>query len=487
MRLRIPKGIRLAFTATLAIFYLFLTGAFPSTARAVLMFFGLALGYYLRAEYDSLTSLSVALILLIILTPYSVLDLGMWMSFLAASSIIIFLPILQNGFERLYQRFEPPIWLYKPITAIISALYIGIVANLAMLVVLVFAYGEIAWMSVPATLLLSIPMSAGLLSALVTLFLPFASPLCGLCMKGMLHIADRISDMQDILLPANNILTQLCAVLLFTSIVFLAVAKLKRLMWGLLPIGLAGLCILSSIGSSYFPNHGVRMDYVSSSGGDLLLFTEQSRSVAVDFSDGTADGAYTLVNTAAIRGCTELDDLILTHYHNKDTYFLNALAATIKVRNLRLPMPCNDWEAGVAMRLCEEAEQLGIAVRFDTQDLAILRLEILANEREIFSSGRHTALLFSVRIGNNDFTYVNASVPSSDLFSLASKRIDESEILMLGSTGFSTSANDSFPKLLHTPDEILILDKRLIKLLPNIPEESKCKIAPIEEYHCYFP
>lgn len=487
LRLRVCKGGRIAVTASLAIFYLFLTGASPSICRAVLMFGFLGIAYYSHAEYDSLTALSCALVAILLVTPYSVNDLGMWMSFLAAAAIIIFSPIFQEACNKFYERFEPPIWLYRAVTSVIGALFVGIIANLAMLAVLVGAYGTIAWMSIPATMLLSLPISVGLITALATLLFAPIARLCAPCMRLILYLAQRISDMEDVLLPANDCLTSVLSLLVFASMVFLALTKLKRLAWGILPLCLAGMCVASSIVVTYLPNDGVRMDYLIESGGDLLLFTENARAVAVDFSDGTASGALALANAAIKARCTELNDFILSHYHNRATYFLNVLASKIRVRHLHLPDPIDEWELGVAMRLCEEAENLGIAVHFESTAFSIPSFELQGLAREVFPSGRHTALLFSVRINDWDLTYVNASVPSSELLSFANERMEESEILMFGSTGFSSQAPDSFPRMLNTPNEILISDERLDQLLPYLPSNSRVIRSFENGYHVCFP
>ena len=89
-RLRFSKLIRAIAVPPVLIGYLLLTGASPSTVRAVVMISVLYLGFLLRADYDSVTAVCVVPAAFMIISPNAVYDLSLWMSFLAAFSIIVF-------------------------------------------------------------------------------------------------------------------------------------------------------------------------------------------------------------------------------------------------------------------------------------------------------------------------------------------------------------------------------------------------------------
>ena len=83
--LRCPKGLRATVILLSGLFFLILTGLAVSTCRAYFLLLFLYLGYFLRESYDSFTALSVALVCILTVQPYAVLDLSLWMSFLAAA------------------------------------------------------------------------------------------------------------------------------------------------------------------------------------------------------------------------------------------------------------------------------------------------------------------------------------------------------------------------------------------------------------------
>ncbi|MBQ2253589.1 MAG: hypothetical protein II325_00360, partial [Clostridia bacterium] len=56
--------------------------------------------------------------------------------------------------------------------------------------------------------------------------------------------------------------------------------------------------------------------------------------------------------------CTELEELVLTHYHEGSSRLLSTVAASVKTRALRLPIPNGEEEIALAAGLTEEANWL---------------------------------------------------------------------------------------------------------------------------------
>ncbi len=475
---RCKKFIRVIAISIISIFYLFLTGNDPSTARAVIMFCTLAIGFCVRAEYDAFTSLTVSLALLILISPYAVFDLGMWMSFVAAGSIVIFLPALQNWLTRIHDKKILPKIVFRCLLVASTALFVGVVANLAMTAIQAFAFHQLPLLSVPHTILLSLPMTGTLFFGALTLLCPIFTLPCRLCAYTMLSMTEQAAELSYILVPLNDSLSVCLVILLTASLILLAVAKLKSMKWCWLPVGLCLLIICNGMFLAYFPRESVQVTYLRESGGDFLLFTSGGESVVIDFSDGTAGDAATLARAAETARCTELDDLIISHYHNKSAAFVRALSEQIKVRTLRLPTPVNEEERLMARRMEEEGKRCGLQVRYDHSELALRNLKIYISDRAHFDSGRHTALFYWISVNGEFITYLNASVPDSELNEAARLRINQSKLLIMGDTGFSSSSDTALPYFQNAPEEILLTDRKLSKLLYAIPHETTVSICP---------
>lgn len=365
-----PKRARVIVMACMAIFYLFLTGGSLSTARAVCMLCVLSLAECLQYDYDPFTGLCATLAFLILLMPYAVLDLGMWMSFIAAGSIIVFSPALTSFLNRVSQKLPLPRLLFKVLSSLVGAFFVGTVANLALFLLQAIAFDEISLLSVPATMLLSVPLTLTLVFAIVALIVPPLGFLCRFCAHFMLEATLRLSDFENIVISTNDRITQGILFVLTVVLIVLALAKLKKAIWATIPIALMLAAVIAAFGVTYLSDTSVRTIPMEESSG-LTLYTYKGSAVAVNDAISMATDAYDLSVALREARCTELDDLIITTYYNQAPYFLSSLAGKIKIRNLRLPPPTTERERGIAMRLCEEAEERRICVSFDLKDLAL--------------------------------------------------------------------------------------------------------------------
>ena len=289
----------------------------------------------------------------------------------------------------------------------------------------------------------------------------------------MLSIAERFSNIDRILIPLNDTYSQTCALAVLLTLVFIAVANLKRVRrWLLLPLALSFVTVLVSVCVTYLPNRGASFSFVHAGGGDLILFAEKDKSVMIDFSDGTAGGAVQLIGIANDLRCTELDDLILSHYHNRDTYFINSVARRIRVKTIHLPHPNNDKERAIANQLTKEAERHGIEVVFGVDDLAIDNLEILAFEHHTMPHERHDALLFSAKVKGEVFTYINGSLPQSPLVNEMYDMMNIADHIIIGDTGFSNSESTAVSHLWKAHETIFVTEEKLLRLIPDAKNVS---------------
>ena len=468
-----PKRIRGITVFALAFGYLFFTGASPSIARAVLMLGVLTLGYYWNTDYDPLTAVSVVLALLLLISPNAVLDVGLWLSFVAAASILIFLPAFDSVQEFLYAKLTISPKLIKAISGVLTALIVGLAANLALLYLQARFFGEVSLGSVPVTLVLSIPTTLLLVLSVITFIIPPLGIMTAFVGQVMLTVIEWFSNIEGILIPLNDILSQICALAVLLTLVFIAVAKLKRVKrWCLVALALSFVTILVSLCVTYLPNRGTSFSFVHAGGGDLILFTNKDKSIMFDFSDGTAGGGVELLGIAMDLRVTELDDLVISHYHNRDTYFIYSMAKRIRVKTLHLPHPNNDEERSIANQLTKEAERHGIEVVFGVDDLAIGDLNILAFEHTTMPNERHDALLFSTGVSGEVFTYINGSLPESPLFEKMQDMLNIADRVIIGDTGFSNSESSAIEHGWKIHKAVYITEEKLLRFVTdyqNVP------------------
>ena len=198
---------------------------------------------------------------------------------------------------------------------------------------------------------------------------------------------------------------------------------------------------------------------------DMLALAERVGEGGL--SDGTAGGGVQLLGIANDLRCTELDDLVLTHYHNRDTYFIYSMAKRIRVKTLHLPHPNSREDQSIANQLAKEAERHGIAVVFGTENLAIDDLKIPAFEHQTMPHERHDALLFSAEVGGEVFTYINGSLPESSLVHRMHDAMNAADYVILGETGFSNTESTVIEHSWKVHKAVFVTEEKLLRFITD--------------------
>ena len=371
-RLRVPRVARAILIPLAAIGYLILTGCSVSAMRAVLMVCILYLAYLWKGDYDPFTALSLALFLILQGTPYAVYDLSLWLSFLAAGSIIIFMPAIRKMTDRWREKTHLPKPVFRLFRALFSAISVGVIANIALLPLSAFFFGEISVWSIPVTLLFSIPVSVLLiLGAILLLFpsFPYLGEACGAIEEWMLDVVEALSEMGHGLLPLQDVRCTAVILILAAVLILLAVLRVKRWRWSLSVPLLCVAVVISSFAGVHAPERqGWKTTTLEVSSGKVLIRTKEGRAVVVNDAEGTLNLSYEIKKTVNAQMCTEIESLVLCEIDPQAPYFLSKLSTKIFVRELHLPKPRNIQQTAIAERICIDAERYGIPVFYDAEE-----------------------------------------------------------------------------------------------------------------------
>ncbi len=439
-KLYVPKLIRGILIPLLALGYLALTGFALSTVRAVLMACVMYLAFLWRARYDSLTAICVALVLILFVTPYAVWDISLWLSFIAAASIVIFFPAFQGFLEARKQNCRLPERLFSVLRSFLSALFVGVIANLGLFLLMAIVFEEISVLSVPVTMLLSFPITVLLPLSALTLLITQVAPLSRLFADLLLYVVRTGSNLYHVLLPMRDLLALHFIAAMTLVLVLFAVTKMKAKYATLLVSLFLVLGIATAYAKPLLANKGVSMICMSTYGGELLFFSERGKSVVLDLANGIEGNAGIIQNAAEKSGCTEIDDLVLTRYYNRSPNLIAELSELILVRCLRLPPPQNELEESIAMRLEEEAELHGIRVCYHTNALAIEKISVLCFEHTPMEKDNASHVLISMRVGEKILTCFNAAVLEGGLGDIARNYIGSSNLLLVSSRAKGSAA-----------------------------------------------
>ena len=155
--------------------------------------------------------------------------------------------------------------------------------------------------------------------------------------------------------------------LLTLSLILLAVLKISKRRWALVPLGVGFAAVLSAVCVTCFQPQLPSTVTIPAGHGEVVLLACKGDAVLVNDTRGNASEAFVIYRTALEMRCTEIDSLIFCRYYNQATYFIARLSERIKIRTIHLPTPRDAREEAIAARMEQEACLHGISVVYDAE------------------------------------------------------------------------------------------------------------------------
>lgn len=471
-RIFLPKRIRCLLVTLLAIFFLFLTGFSLSACRSVLMLWAVYLSFFAGEENDTLTALFLSIVLILLVIPYSVADLGMWMSFLATLGLVTVYPLCESKLPRAQKL--PMRWLRQCVCLICMTL----VANLFLLPILWIFFGELSAIAVPANLIL-MPFSYLLLIGTVTVLILGSVPLLGnlLCLllqwSGRLLIA-LVSWCSSFSGATLSLRYGFCSVLIpifALSLLLLLVIRLRRRWILALPPVLTALSFAVCFAVVWHQNPNPTLSYINDGKQNEYFCVEEHTSLAIcDISRGGFDARQTVYEAYLDSNATEIETLVLTHYHTGHRTALASLCERLLVRTVYLPMPQDNDSLLLATELEEIAQERGSEIVF-YESGSVLRLTPHSSLRVDCEGSM--ALSFAGR--RDTVTYLSAqSTPSEELLRI-------SRYLLFGSHGKLPDAAGSLSFLQDSKVEAFIYTSSRLPIHTELDPERDVVYMPKQE------
>ncbi len=468
-RIRARRSVRAVCIILLSVFYLFLTGCAPSTVRAVIMVTVISLGFVFRGDYDSFTSLMTALVLILFYSPYAARDLSLWMSFLAAGSIILFLPPIHRWMREFFSKHNLPSLLSKGISSVLLAVFVGATANLGLLLVQAAFFGEYSLLSIPVTILLSFPLSLVLVLSILCGFCPPIGFLCRGVASLMLFVASELSALQGILLPIGDAASLSLILLLTLLLILIAVLRLPFVHRWIFAVMVSSLLLLPC---SYMTTEivctPIKVSYLCDIEEEALILNFRGECTVIDLSASDAANPYSVVATVQEERCTEIGELVLTHYQNSHASYVRILSGRVRVRRLILPTPCDAREAAIAKRIADEAALHNVSVSYGFESIGtpMRSAELLCYEPD--EVGDRLSRFFSISVGKQRLTYFNVAFFESNQRSTEYRKLlEQSDALIIDAEGASSMSSKILPKEILSAERLILSKKSMRSLIPT--------------------
>jgi len=376
--LRIKRSLRNILLALFAVGYLCLLGFPISAVRSVTMLLTVFIAYSLGDSSDALNALGLAAAGIVTVSPCAVFDKSFILSFCATLGIVVFAPLF-NGliFKLLEKKNEESEFTVRASGGVIvrkavsfvfgSLMSISAALSLTVLPVMYF-FGEVSVLSFRSNLAASVAATPLLASSLF--FLAFGEiPYVGdffkagveLSSEYMISLAARLSDVRGALVSLVYKESEILIWTFTAIVVFFLMIKLKHkapllALPALYPVLLAAFVLISVANRP----EKAEFEIVSWQKNETICVIQGSDAAIVDISEGYLSSLRTAYSNANERGVTQIDTLMLTHYHSKHLSSVSRFISEVKVRRLLLPYPQNESDAWIMAQLAEAANSLGV-------------------------------------------------------------------------------------------------------------------------------
>lgn len=367
-KLYVHKIGRMAAVWVLSIGLLCLTGFSMSALRSVFMLWIAYIAFLFSEESDAPTTLFIAVSLTMIIFPYSVYELGLWMSFLATLGLVTVYPIVDEAI-RLPKKENILFYIsFRALKAIAMTAIMTLISTMFLLPIQWYFFGELSLVSVPANMLLSPISTVFMVLGLISMVLggiPYlgavgigATSVLG---KAMIWISNKLSSLSMATVSLRYSFAWILVVLFAIALIVLLVVKLKH-KW-LICIPFVAFSLALGIGvvayNEFAPSD---MTYYKNGNGEIVSITSEGKTSIVDMSSGAYDGFSHSLADSAKHGATQVDSIIFTKITKSHISTMEYFLRRNIVKSIYIPMPDGSSDVNKEIELAELANSLGVAV-----------------------------------------------------------------------------------------------------------------------------
>lgn len=441
-----PRGIRILVLTVLSLFYVALTGFALSACRSMLMLWIFYLSLLIGKQRDTMTSLFLAVFVIVLINPSSILDVGLQLSFFSTFGVVAS-SIIANKIKW-FKESESEDGIKKYLLRIVRKLALLMLSSVCVFIVtlpLIMVYfGEVSLATFFSNLFMGLLCEVFMVVSLITLLLSSNSFLRVPFASFSSYIADFITDTVSFISDKEGVMLSLeypnierLVWGLFVAFVLLLAIKYSRKWLIFLPgVVFAILLCISILIYGALRDDFVRAEYLSN---DTVVLSSGDEVYICDISDGSYGALYEGIQLARENCFTEIDGIVLTHYHSDHIVTLSRLSKAFKIHGVFLPMPQNRDEDIIVRSIVRvlKSESVPVYIFENGRELDILSGKLYVSPRAYISGYAHPCVGISFEHGEERVTVLGKSYFDTYLAysGLLDAYIEDSDYLIFGADG----------------------------------------------------
>lgn len=414
--------------------YMALVGFPISVVRAGIMLILASLFYLIAGSKDTLTNLMLAVLVICLITPYSIHSLSLWLSAFATFGIVVLTELFPEKYEKkrkLYKRFF--IWCFYSLLASVFA--IG-----ATFFLMAKYFDGFSWISIfinPVfSVLVEIYLYIGSLALIfggIIPFKPILGPLCNLIGSLLGFTSSLEYGYFSINHPSTKVL-----ITVFTVTFFLFISlKIRHKKIG---ITLVLLLFASVYASGAVMNYTTLMRdevlYFNADGTDTVVAKSNGEVMVVETGNNKENSIYAITEKLSYLNITKIDAYTVTNYGASLPDSIDLLLSKIKTDTVYLPYPQNDEEYRIADTLIKDMKDVRCELIFYKNDIE-LRISDITFVRKYgdLTEGSTVKAAYTLTHLNRAITYLSSGMFEGNTKEKATELMTDSNAIIFGCYG----------------------------------------------------
>jgi len=316
--------------------YIILTGASPSILRAGIMILISTLLFLNKRKSDALTTLLFTVFLIVLLEPFTVFSVSLWLSALATFGILTIPSAVES-------KPKSKFFCY-----IFSSLIISFSAIFFTLPITGFLFGTFSVLAPIGTLIISILTQGYIYLGIFTLLFGTRIPSGFLLEKLYCLIettAKNLSDIPFSTVDVSYTLTKILIIIFAVVATMFLLANIQKKKTYFLSL-CCFLFIIAGIGALLeirtFSKDSLY--YINDQSDEYMLVTTNKKNVLFDFSTDSSSSVYEVNNKLNILHVRKLDTLVISQYSASLPYALSVYLSKMPIKEIYLPVAQNSEE-----------------------------------------------------------------------------------------------------------------------------------------------
>ena len=453
------------FCLVLVWFFVMMTGCSPSAVRAGVMQSVLLMAPVFGRENDSVTSLSFALLILLLKNPYSIMSVSLQLSFTATAGVTLLSGRLRGIFVRMVGRISE----LRIVQYFISILSASLSVMIFSVPVTALHFHSVQLIS-PLTNIfvlwaVSICFGGGYAVCLISMILPAAAKLIALpvsiLVKYILTCAEFFSKIPYVSLYTCSDFTVYWIAGVYALFLVFSFLPLKRMLKVFIPASASvlSLILLMVMTTNRYNSYDAVFSVINVAQGECVTVFSGENTLMVDCGGiFTADNAGETAGQYLLStGRKKVDLLVLSHLHKDHVNGIEMLLEYLPVKEITISAYVQD-DDGQLNAIIKAAEKHGTTVTWLTEDakasVGKISARLMTPLIEGDTNERCTAAVISV--GNMDMLVTGDAPKAAERQMIEKNNLPEIDFLAVGHHGSKTSCSEELMRCLGKDAKAII-------------------------------